>query len=248
MGYETILYTVDERVATITLNRPEKLNAYVPEMGNEIVAAFAAAREDAEVGAVVVTGAGRGFCAGVDLDRLKEDRAAAAAGQGRPGPPIGQEAFVRSFPEELLNFPKPTIAAVNGAAIGVGVTFILPFDLRIAAAGAKLAVPFTKLGMLPGLGSSHLLPALIGLVKAKELVLTARTILAEEAERIGLVNQVVAADELLATVGELARDLAGRDPRVLAAAKRSILFGAQASMAEAMKNEQREGEAARGGS
>ena len=80
MGYETILYTVDERVATITLNRPNKLNAYVPEMGNEIVAAFAAAREDAEVGAVVVTGAGRGFCAGVDLDRLKEDRAAAAAG------------------------------------------------------------------------------------------------------------------------------------------------------------------------
>ena len=248
MGYETILYEVEERVATITLNRPDKLNAYVPEMGNEIVAAFAAARDDADVGAVLVTGAGRGFCAGVDLDRLKEDHAARAAGKETSGPPIGQEAFVRSFPAELLDFPKPTIAVVNGAAIGVGVTFILPFDLRIAAAGAKLAVPFTKLGMLPGLGSSHLLPALIGLAKAKELVLTARTILAEEAERIGLVHQVVPADELLETAGALGRDLASRDPRILAAAKRSLHYGALTWMSEALENERREGEVVRGGS
>jgi enoyl-CoA hydratase/carnithine racemase len=244
VSYETILYAVEERVATITLNRPEKLNAYVPEMGNEIVEAFGVARDDANVGAVVVTGAGRGFCAGVDLERLKQMRTAAETA----GPKLGEEAFVRSFPEELLDYPKPTIAAINGAAIGVGVTFILPFDLRIAAAGVKLAVPFTKLGMLPGLGSSHLLPTLIGLVKAKELVLTARTILSEEAERIGLVNQVVPADELLKTVGDLARDLAGRNPRVLAAAKRALHYGAQASMGEAMKNEQREGDAVRSGS
>ena len=123
-----------------------------------------------------------------------------------------------------------------------------PYSGPLAAAGVKLAVPFTKLGMLPGLGSSHLLPTLIGLVKAKELVLTARTILSEEAERIGLVNQVVPADELLKTVGDLARDLAGRNPRVLAAAKRALHYGAQASMGEAMKNEQREGDAVRSGS
>ena len=234
MSYAEILYAVSDGVATITLNRPEKLNAYVPEMGNEIVEAFGEARNDDSVGAVVVTGAGRGFCAGVDIERLMKDR---AAGDGS-GPKIGEEAFVRTFPLELRDFPKPTIAAINGAAIGVGVTFILPFDLRFAAPGIKMAVPFTKLGMLPGLGSSHLLPALIGLARAKDLVLTARTIRSEEAERIGLVNQVVPAEELLSTVGELARDLAKRDPRVMAAAKRALHYGAGATMAEAVANEQ----------
>jgi 2-(1,2-epoxy-1,2-dihydrophenyl)acetyl-CoA isomerase len=213
-------------------------------MGNDIVAAFAEAREDASVGAVVVTGAGRGFCAGVDLERLMESRAEAE----QAGTRLGEEPFLRTFPEELRNFPKPTIAAVNGPAIGVGITFILPFDLRIAAAGVKMAVPFTKLGMLPGLGSTHLLPALIGPVKAKELVLTARTILSEEAERIGLVNQVVPGEELLATVGELARELASRDPRIMAAAKRALHYGAEATMGEALKNEQREGNGLRSGS
>lgn len=244
MSYETILYTVSDGVATITLNRPEKLNAYVPEMGEELVAAFGEAREDSEVGAIVVTGAGRGFCAGVDLERLRESRAEAESS----GTKLGEEDFLRVFPLELRDFPKPTIAAVNGAAIGVGITFILPFDLRIAAAGVKLAVPFTKLGMLPGLGSTHLLPQLIGAARAKDLVMTGRTILAEEGERIGLVSQVVPGDTLLETVGALARDLAARDPRVLAAVKRALHDGANCSMRDAMENERREGDALRGGS
>jgi 2-(1,2-epoxy-1,2-dihydrophenyl)acetyl-CoA isomerase len=243
MSYETILYAVREGVATITLNRPEKLNAYVPEMGEEIVAAFSEAREDAEVGAVVVTGAGRGFCAGVDLERLMESRAEAEAA----GTKLGEEDFLRGFPWELRDFPKPTLAAINGAAVGVGITFILPFDLRIAAAGVKLAVPFTKLGMLPGLGSTHLLPQLIGAARAKDLVMTGRTILSEEGERIGLVSQVVPGEELLETVEALARDLAKRNPLVLAAAKRALHDGEHCSMSEAMENERREGDAIRGG-
>ena len=244
MSYETILYSVSEGVATITLNRPEKLNAYVPEMGEDLVAAFGQARDDDEVGAIVVTGAGRGFCAGVDLERLMESRAEAEAA----GTKLGEEEFLRVFPLELRDFPKPTIAAINGAAIGVGITFILPFDLRIAAAGVKLAVPFTKLGMLPGLGSTHLLPQLIGGARAKDLVMTGRTILAEEGERIGLVSQVVPGEELLEHVGELARDLAKRNPRVLAAVKRALHAGEHSSMSEAMETEQREGASIREGS
>lgn len=244
MGYETILYSVEEGVATITLNRPEKLNAYVPEMGDDLMAAFRVARDDTNVGAVVVTGAGRGFCAGVDLDRLKESRAAGGSG----GTQLGDEAFLRSFPEELRDYPKATIAAVNGHAIGVGITFILAFDLRIAAAGVKMAVPFTKLGMLPGLGSTHLLPRLIGPAKAMELILTARTILSEEAEQIGLVNQVVPGDELVSTVAELARDLATRDPRIIAAVKSALHYGETASMGEALENEKHQGAAIRSGS
>ena len=236
MAFEHILYDVADGVAIITLNRPDKLNAYIPEMGNEIVEAFAQAKADDAVGAVLVTGAGKGFCAGVDLERLQESRAAAE----KAGTKLGEEAFILTFPEELYEFPKPTIAAVNGAAIGVGITFILPFDIRIAAAGVKMGVTFTKLGMLPGLGSTHLLPNLVGAVKAKELVLTARVIKSEEAAEIGLVNQVVPGEELVATATDLAKELASRDADVMATAKRALHYGASASMGEAMKNEQRE--------
>src|SRR5262245_34212048 len=110
-AYETILYDVADQLATITLNRPEKRNAYLPRMGEEIVAAFRAARDDEKVRAVILTGAGQGFCAGVDLDALKASQTgAASAGKG---PALGEEEFVRSFPLELREFPKPVIAAVN---------------------------------------------------------------------------------------------------------------------------------------
>jgi len=243
VAYEAIRYEVAKGVATITLDRPDKLNAYTPEMGNEVVDAFRTAREDDAVGAVVLTGAGRGFCAGVDLERLQQEREQA---DGASGTRLGEEAFVRSFPEELLDFTKPTIAAVNGAAIGVGVTMILPFDLRIAADEAKLGLTFTKLGMLPGLGSTHLLPRLVGAVRAKELVLTARVLRAAEAAAIGLVNQVVPGAELLDAVQGLAAELAERDAAVLAAAKRALHYGERATMGEAMKNEQQESAALRG--
>jgi len=241
MSFEHILYEVADGVATITLNRPDKLNAYIPEMGNEIIEAFGRARADDAVGAIVVTGAGKGFCAGVDLERLAESRAAAE----KAGTKLGEEAFILSFPEELYEFPKPTIAAVNGAAIGVGITFILPFDIRIAAAGVKMGLTFTKLGMLPGLGSTHLLPRIIGPVKATELVLEARVMLSEEACAIGLVNRVVPGSELLATARALGAELATRDRAVLAAAKRALQHGEHVPLGEAMKNEQRESAALR---
>jgi 2-(1,2-epoxy-1,2-dihydrophenyl)acetyl-CoA isomerase len=138
----------------------------------------------------------------------------------------------------LLEFPKPVIAAVNGPAIGVGVTMILPCDIRLAADTATLGLTFAKLGLLPGLGSTHLLPRLVGPAKALELVLSARVIPAAEAAAIGLVNRVVPAETLLAEARALARAMLECRPEVLAAAKAALRFGAGATMAEAMKNEQ----------
>jgi 2-(1,2-epoxy-1,2-dihydrophenyl)acetyl-CoA isomerase len=234
MMSEPVLYTSADRVATITLNRPDKLNAYTVEMGEAAYAAFARARDDDRVRAVILTGAGRGFCAGVDLDALKAQASGADAGGG---PRLGEEAFLTKLPLELLTWPKPVIAALNGAAVGVGITMALPCDLRIAAAGAKIGFTFAKLGILPGLGSTHLLPRLVGRSRALDLVLTARVVLAEEAAEMGLLNRVVPGAALLDEARALAAQLAELDPAVLAAAKRALTYGESAGMEAAMRNE-----------
>lgn len=234
MSYATIRFEEQDGVATITLNRPEKLNAYTTEMGEEAVDAFRRARADAAVRAVILTGAGRGFCAGVDLEALKAHQAGAASGKG---PKLGEEDFLTRLPLELVEYPKPVIAALNGAAIGVGVTMVLPCDVRLAAASAKLGLTFAKLGLLPGLGSTHLLPRLVGRARALELVLSARVIPAAEAAEIGLVNRVVPDDELLAEARALAAQMAQCAPEVLAAAKAALGYGEGASLADAMRNE-----------
>ncbi|MBW2313237.1 MAG: enoyl-CoA hydratase/isomerase family protein [Deltaproteobacteria bacterium] len=240
--YENVLFDVADGVATITLNRPDKLNAYTTEMGDEVYDAFQKVRDDDAVRSVILTGAGRGFCAGVDLEHLKAHQAGANASKG---PKLGEEAFLRKLPLELLEFPKPVIAAVNGHAIGVGITMILPCDLRIAAAGVKMGVTFVRLGILPGLGSTHLLPRLVGPAKARELVLTGRKFTAEEAAEIGLVNEVVPAESLLDRAREVAAEFAESRPDVLAAAKRALQFGEDHGMAESMQNEQDAGVALR---
>ncbi len=241
--YDHILYDVSDSIATITLHRPDKLNAYVPRMGVEIVDAFGQAGGDEAVRAVILTGAGRGFCAGVDLDYMK----AAAAGKApKDDPVLGQETFVHTWPLDMLDYAKPVIAAVNGAAVGVGVTMILPCDVRIASASAVLAANFAKLGILPGLGSTHLLPRLIGIGNALDLVLTGRKISAEEAERIGLVQQVAGDADLIAAARERARKMAECRPEVLAAAKRALRYGAGADMQSAMENERRASATLRG--
>jgi enoyl-CoA hydratase/carnithine racemase len=235
--YESILFSVEDGIATITLHRPEKLNAYTTVMGDEVCAAFDRARADAAVRAVILTGAGRGFCAGVDLDHLRAHREGRNAAEGR-APRLGEERFLKSLPLELVAWPKPVIAAVNGPAIGVGVTMILPCDVRLAADTAKLGLTFAKLGILPGLGSTHLLPGLVGMGRALELVLSARVIPASEAAAIGLVNRAVPADGLLAEARAMARMMAECKPEVLAAAKAALRFGAGATLEQAMRNEE----------
>ena len=231
---DTVLVESSGAVATLTLNRPEKRNAYTPEMGEALVAAFRALRDEDTVRAVILTGAGRGFCAGVDLEALSAMQAGKVSGTG---PKLGEEEFVNAFPLELLEYPKPVIAAIHGAAIGVGVTMTLPCDLRIAGESAKLGLTFAKLGILPGLGSTHLLPRIVGLARAQELVLTARVIQAAEALQIGLVNRVVPDASLLETAREVGDAMAECDPIALRFAKRALQHGAVSGMAEAMAHE-----------
>ncbi len=240
--YSQILFDVREGIATIALNRPEVLNAYTPEMGSEVTDAFSHAREDREVRVVILTGMGRGFCSGVDLERLRRSR---MDEQSASGSKLGEEEFVRRFPLDLAAFPKPVIAAVNGPAIGIGVTMILPCDIRIAADTAKFGLTFTKLGILPGLGSTHLLPRIVGMGKALELILTSRVIGGEEAAAIGLVNRIVPSAALPAEARSLALEMCRCDPEALTRAKSAVRFGAEVSMGEAMRNEQAESAALR---
>ena len=230
--YREILVETANGVATLTLNRPDKLNAYLPSMGDEIVHAFRWAQTNDDVRVLILTGAGRGFCAGVDLEALKNADASAA------GSKLGEEDFVRKLPVEIWNSPKPVIAAINGAAIGVGATMTLACDLRLVAEDAKIGFTFAKLGILPGLGSTHLLPRLVGMGKALELVLGAEIIRGEEAARIGLAQYSLPAEHLMKRAREIAEGMAAMDPAVLAAARQALREGPGLSLADAMKNEQ----------
>jgi 2-(1,2-epoxy-1,2-dihydrophenyl)acetyl-CoA isomerase len=232
--YQQLQLDITDGIATVTLNRPDKLNAYTVDMGEEIVDAFDTLKDDESVRAVILTGAGRGFCAGVDLDHLKEQAGATET----DGPRLGEERLVREFPLTLLNYPKPVIAAINGHAIGVGITMVLPCDIRLAASGAKFGLTFAKMGILPGLGSTYLLPRLVGAAKARELVLTANVILAEEAAAIGLVNEVVAPEDLMPLARDMATAMAACKPAVLAAAKELLAAGEAEAVSAAMGREQ----------
>jgi enoyl-CoA hydratase/carnithine racemase len=237
MKPQEILLAQDGPIATITLNRPDQLNAYTTTMGDEITSAFRSLQRDASVRVVILTGAGRAFCAGVDLEHLKAHNLGENASTG---PRLGEEDFLRRLPLEMRDYPKPIIAAINGHAIGVGMTMLMPCDVRIAAEDAKLGFVFARLGILPGLGSTHLLPNLVGMARAQELVLTAKKILGSEAAEIGLVNKAVPREDVFSEARAMAEQMAEVDPLVLSFAKRALHFGAGHSMAEAMKNEQNE--------
>ncbi len=233
MTYQHILYDVSEQIATITINRPENSNAYIPDMGDEIVAAFRAAEKAKDVRAVILTGSGdKIFCAGADKVYLQQ-----------PLPEgvrvIGEEELIQSYPLELAHFPKPTIAAYNGHTLGIGMTMTLPCDMRIAAAGIKMGLVFSKLGILLGLGSTHLLPNIVGMAKAQELVMTARIFMSEEAAEMGLVNKVVPREQLMNEARAMAQLCVGCEPTTLTFAKRALHYGVSVSLREAMENEKK---------
>ncbi len=233
---ETIRTETRDGVFTITFDRPEKLNAYTPRMGEETVAAFERARGDDSVRVVVLTGAGRAYCAGVDLEAF---HAHMAGESPRRGPRLGEEAFVNTWPLDLVACPKPVIASINGPAYGVGVTMTLGCDVRLAARSAVLGLNFAKLGVLPALGSTHHLPRLVGLAKASELVLAGAEISAEEAFEIGLVQRVFDDDRLADETRKLALAMAEIRPEVLAAAKQGLRHGAEATLSDAIGEERR---------
>lgn len=221
MSFQEIRYEVADGVLTITLNRPDRLNAFTAVMGRELIEAFDRADADDDVRAVIVTGAGRGFCAGADLagggDSFDwRERDAGAAGVPRDG---GGQVTLRIF-DSL----KPVIAAINGAAVGVGITMTLPMDVRIAAAGAKIGFVFTRRGIVPEACSSWFLPRLVGISQAMEWVATGRVFAAEEALAAGLVRSVHPADEVLGAARALASEIASEAAPVSVALARRLMW------------------------
>ncbi len=235
--YAQILVDQSDAVLTITLNRPEKLNAYTPVMMGELIRAVTAANDDRSVGAIVVTGAGRGFCAGADIEAVFGKSLADDHHEEQAPPPATRGTdWV-----QLVRDSKPMIAAINGPAIGVGLTLVLPFDQILAARGAKLSARFVKMGLVPELASSHFLTVRCGFGAASWLALSGTTVLAEEAKELGLVDRVSEPDALLGDAMAMATELAGNPPTQLRQIK--ALLSANAGETDLAAVQRREMEA-----
>ncbi|MDI1290470.1 MAG: crotonase/enoyl-CoA hydratase family protein [bacterium] len=220
--YETITYVVDDGLLTITLNRPDRLNAFNLTMLNELLDAFDRSDADDDVRVVIVTGAGRGFCSGADIagggDTFSRRTGASDNEPLRDG---GGRASLRIF-ESL----KPVIGAINGAAVGVGMTMTLPMDIRLASESARFGCVFVRRGIVPEAASTWFLPRLVGPSRAAEWVLTGRLFDATEALEAGLVRSVHPAEELLAVATSIGREIADNTSAVsVAVARRMLLQG-----------------------
>ncbi|MCC7347631.1 MAG: enoyl-CoA hydratase/isomerase family protein [Variibacter sp.] len=231
---QQVLYAVADRVATITLNRPDKLNAWTPVMADEMRRAFEHAAADEGVRAIVLTGAGRGFCAGADMGRLAS--AAAGAG-GLPDAPAPQtDGMAANFSQRysyLLGIRKPVIAAINGPVAGIGLVITLFCDLRYMAEGAKLTTAFARRGLIAEHGCAWLLPRLIGPMNAFELFYSAKVIDTREAEALGLVRALPAQGFREAVQARAAEIANFSSPRSTAIIKRQLYEGLFQSLAEA---------------
>jgi 2-(1,2-epoxy-1,2-dihydrophenyl)acetyl-CoA isomerase len=230
VGFQTILIERANGVATLTLNRPEARNALDLAMREEIETALRELAAEESLRVLVVTGAGGHFCAGGDVRSMQAKRHTAAEGRARV------EAMNRVI-LELVNFRAPTLAQVDGFAVGAGCNLALACDLIVASERARFGQVFAKIGLVPDGGGSYLLPRLVGLAKAKELVFTAEIIDAAEALRIGLVNRVVPSGELAQAVRELAGRIAAGPPITLALAKRLLNRSASLDLAGALELE-----------
>ena len=220
MEYEQILTDIADGILTITMNRPDRLNAWTPTMARELMSALDRADADDDVRVVIVTGAGRGFCAGADLisggDTFDPRRRGSADGVPRDN---GGQFTLRIF-----DLTKPVIAAINGPAVGVGATMTLPMDIRLAADTARMGFVFARRGIVPEACSSWFLPRVVGISRAMEWVATGRVFGAEEALQAGLVRSVHAGDELLAAARELAAEIVENTAPVSVALARRMLW------------------------
>ena len=219
MAYEQITYAVADGIATITLNRPERLNAYTSTMRRELAAAFQRCDTDDAVRVVIVTGAGRGFCAGADMS--DGGTPFDPADRERHQEEVRRERAAQTRPWEMT---KPIIAAINGAAVGVGITMTLQWDIRIAAESAKIAFAFVRRGVMPEALSTWILPRLVGVSRAAELFYSGRTLSAQEALEFGVVSRVVPDADLLPTVRALAEDIARNAAPVSVAITKRLLW------------------------
>jgi enoyl-CoA hydratase len=229
MAYEHItLAHSDDGIVTLTFNRPETRNSMTPAMGAEVVEAVEAIRADPRARVFVLTGAGKAFSSGGDLGMLARDSGAAsdAGAPSMAGSP--RDFYMRYLAIRRLQIP--TIAAINGHAIGAGLCIALACDLRIAVGDAKMGMTFTKLGIHPGMGATYFLPRLIGTARAAELFFTGRVIDAAEAERLGLLNRVVARGQFADAVTALAREIAACGPIAVRMTKKALYRGTEHSL------------------
>ncbi len=221
MDYSTILYELEDKVLTLTLNRPDKLNAFTRDMMHELIDAFDRADADDDVHAIIVTGAGRGFCAGADLSEggntfNADARSDRESGLQRDG---GGRLTLRIF-----ECKKPVIAAINGPAVGIGATMLLPMDIRLCSAEAKIGFVFSRRGIVPEACSSYFLPKIVGISQALEWCYSGRVFPADEALAGGLVRSVHQADDLLPAAKVIAHEIADNTSPVSVALIRQMLW------------------------
>ena len=235
---ELVLQMREGDVVVLTFNRPEQLNAMSQEMGEAFADRVAKLREDASLRAVVLTGSGSAFSAGGDLDMIAEK-----AEQGRAAPGLARRPIrdsMRSFYKlflSLRDLPCPTLAAINGHAIGAGFCVALACDMRIVADRAKLGLNFTKLGLQPGMAATWTLPRLVGPALAAELLYSSRRIGGAEAAQIGLANRCLPADEVLSSALQLAREVSSCAPTAVRATKRALDRSERASLEDQLSFE-----------
>lgn len=231
MNFQQIIYATEGAVATVTLNRPEKLNAWTYRMRRELYEAISTANEDRAIGAIIVTGAGRGFCAGADIQDTFNAQLEGRDPKADGVPDLDWVDFVRRS--------KPLIAAVNGPAVGVGLSQILCFDVIIVSQAARLAVPFVKMGVVPELGSSHLLVQRMGFGRASEFALTGRFMDGAEAAESGLADKLTSEMELMSTARATAEAIAANPDRQLRWAKELLtLNGSETDLKLVQRREQ----------
>ena len=220
MSFETIETERDGRVQIIRFNRPDRLNAYIGQMGAEVAQVLREGNADPSVGAFVVTGNGRAFCAGADMNSFEASQASGGR-DGEGAPEEGENG--EPFDPVYLASSKPIIGAINGAAVGMGLTWPLLFDVLVASTQARFSMRFAALGLTPELGSTWLLPKIIGLQRAREMMLTGKIYSAEEALQLGLVHRVVPHEDLLPEAVTLAAEIAANPVSTLRTIQRDDL-------------------------
>jgi 1,4-dihydroxy-2-naphthoyl-CoA synthase len=220
--YTEIIYEVSDNIATVTLHRPDKMNAFTGVMMNELLQVFDEIDADDNVRAVIVTGSGRAFCAGADLSHGAETFSDGKLSGQTPTAVRRDGGGMVTL--RMFRCNKPIIGAINGAAVGIGATMTLPMDIRIAADSAKMGFVFTRRGIVPEACSSWFLPRLVGISQAQEWVLTGRVFLADEALRGGLVRSIHPQDELMQVARELAKEIVDNAAPVSVALARQMMW------------------------
>jgi enoyl-CoA hydratase/carnithine racemase len=230
-GFKTLIYEKMDGIASVTLNRPEALNVYNIQMRDDLYEVLSAIKDDDEVRAAIVKGAGeKAFCAGADLSEFLT---------APPPTEARRIRFERDVWGLFLSIPQPLIAALHGYVLGSGIEIALCCDIRIASDDAKFGLPEVSLGIIPAAGGTQTLPRTIGRARAIEMLLTNRWIDANEASKIGLVNKLVRKDELIERAKELAEKIASHDPRAVRNAKQAVIRGLELPLAEGLDLEKR---------